>query len=365
MNICIVAGARPNFIKVAPIVRAILKAKEQQDINYQLVYTGRKDDPTLETTLFDDLQIQRPDVYLGVDCVSLNELTGRVMAAFEKHLEQNPADVVIVVDDLASTMAAAIVTKKQGVALAHLVAGTRSFDIKMPKEINRLVIDGLSDFLFTAGDGASSIVSREGAHLSKVYMVGNILMDTLRFNLPRFKRPAVYDEFSLKEGEYIVFTLNRRALIDNEENLRNMLVEMNQAVGKVPVVAPLRGKAYAAVEHICATANLSSVHLLPSQSYLEFGYLTAHARGIITDSGNVAEEATFNGVPCITLNSYTEHIETIRQGTNVLVGEDAEKLGAAVADMIAGRWKESSLPDRWDGRSAERIVQTLLSLKNT
>lgn len=366
MNICIVAGARPNFIKVAPIIRAVNRAKEQhEDIGYQLVYTGRKDDPSLEQSLFEDLQIQRPDVFLGVDCASLNELTGRVMAAFEKHLLQNPTDVVIVVDDLASTMAAAIVTKKQGVQLAHLVAGTRSFDIKMPKEINRLVIDGLSDFLFTAGDGASSIVSREGAHLSKVYMVGNILMDTLRFNLPRLKRPAVCDELELKEGSYIVFTLNRRALIENEENLREMLLGIEKAVGEMPVVAPLRGKVYAAVEKICSDANLSAIQLLPPLSYLEFGYLTAHACGIITDSGNVAEEATFNGVPCITLNSYTEHIETVRQGTNVLVGEDPEKLEHAVSDMVSGNWKKGSLPDRWDGRSAERIVQTLLSLKNT
>ena len=364
MNICIVAGARPNFIKVAPIIRAVNRAKEQhQDISFQLVYTGREDDPTLESSLFEDLQIQRPDVFLGVDCASLNELTGRVMAEFEKHLSQNQTDVVIVVDDLASTMAAAIVTKKQGVLLAHLVAGTRSFDIKMPKEINRLVIDGLSDFLFTAGDGASSIVSKEGAQLSKVYMVGNILMDTLRFNLPRLKRPDVCDELGLKEKEYIVFTLNRRALIEDEENLRAMLKEMVTAAGNVSVVAPLRGVAHATVKRICEANAFSSILLVKPLSYLEFGYLTAHARGIITDSGNVAEEATFNSVPCITLNSYTEHIETVRQGTNVLVGEDAEKLGKAVEDMVAGNWKKSSLPDRWDGRSAERIIQTLLSLK--
>lgn len=190
-------------------------------------------------------------------------------------------------------------------------------------------------------------------------------MDTLRFNLPRLKRPAVCDELELKESSYIVFTLNRRALIENEENLREMLLGIEKAAGGMPVVAPLRGKVYAAVEKICSDANLSAIQLLPPLSYLEFGYLTAHACGIITDSGNVAEEATFNGVPCITLNSYTEHIETVRQGTNVLVGEDPEKLEHAVSDMVSGNWKKGSLPDRWDGRSAERIVQTLLSLKNT
>lgn len=200
MNICIFVGARPNFIKIAPIVRAIDKAKaEGKEIGSSLVYAGCEDDPTLEPSLFDDLQIGRPDVSLGVDCVNLNELTGQVMSAFERYLQEHSTDVVIVVDDLASTMAAAIVTKKQGILLAHLVAGTRSFDISMPKEINRLVIDGLSDLLFTAGIGGNSAATREGAESSKIYMVGNILMDTLRFNHQRFERPAVMDELGLAE----------------------------------------------------------------------------------------------------------------------------------------------------------------------
>ena len=194
------------------------------DISFKLVYTGRSDDPTLEQTLFADLQISQPDVYLGVDCDSLNELTGRVMAEFERYLAANKTDVVIVVDDLASTMAVAIVTKKCGVRLAHLVAGTRSFDINMPKEINRLVIDGLSDYLFTAGAGSSSIVTREGAAMSQIYMVGNILMDTLRFNHSRLRRPAVIDSLGISEGRYLLFTLNRKALLSDEGKLKRMLV---------------------------------------------------------------------------------------------------------------------------------------------
>ncbi len=363
MNICIVAGARPNFVKVAPILRAIDKAREGgRDVTSTLVYAGTESDSTLEQSLFDDLQMRRPDVYLGVDCVSLNELTGRVMGEFEHYLENHPTDVVIVVDDLASTMAAAIVTKKQGIRLAHLVAGTRSFDIRMPKEINRLVIDGLSDLLFTAGEGASQTVSREGAQLSQVYLVGNILMDTLRANYNRLRQPEVLAQKGLADKEYLVFTLNRKALIDNRDNLRQMLKALLEAAGSTPVIAPLRGRAREAVESLLATINLplSHFHITDPMGYLEFGYLTAHARGIITDSGNVAEEATFNGVPCATLNDYTEHIETVRVGSNVLVGEDPGRLGETVADMVAGRWKTSNLPDRWDGRSAERIVQILL-----
>ena len=360
-NICIVAGARPNFIKVAPLVRAVEQAKAGgRDVDYKLVYTGAESDPTLEPTLFDDLGIQAPGVWLGVDCVNLNELTGRVMSEFEKYLDANPTDVVIVVDDLASTMAVAIVTKKHGVTLAHLVAGTRSFDIKMPKEINRLVIDGLSDLLFTAGMGSNSIVSREGAELSHVYMVGNILMDTLRFNRSRLVRPSVFDSLSIKEQEYIVFTLNRKVLLADKENLGRMLEAMCGAAGGVRIVAPLRPAAAEVVAPMVKGHDNFSI--IAPLSYLEFGYLTANAKGIVTDSGNVAEEATFNGVPCVTLNSYTEHIETVKCGSNVLVGEDAGKLGDAVTDIVKGQWKKCSLPERWDGRTAERILQILMDL---
>ena len=360
MEICIVAGARPNFIKVAPIVKAIDKARsEGQDIDFTLVYTGRKDDPTLESSIFEDLQIGRPDVYLGVDCENLNELTGQVMSAFERYLQAHKTDVVLVVDDLASTLAAAIVTKKQGLTLAHLVAGTRSFNIRMPKEINRLVIDGLSDLLFTAGEGSSSIASREGAELSKIYMVGNILMDTLRFNRNRLQRPAVLDRLGIKD--YLVFTLNRKALMADRENLRRMLAGLLSAAERLPIIAPLREKAAETLRE-CLPERADMFHVIAPLSYLEFGYLTANARGIITDSGNVAEEATFNGVPCITLNSYTEHIETVKVGSNVLVGEDSMRLAEAVTDIVQGRWKKCGLPERWDGRSAERIIRCLIEL---
>jgi len=362
LNICIVAGARPNFIKVAPLVRAIANVKaDGKAVDYRLVYAGAENDPTLETSLFENLGIKAPDCYLGVDCVNLNELTGRVMSEFERYLDVTPTDVVIVVDDLASTMAVAIVTKKHGLTLAHLVAGTRSFDIKMPKEINRLVIDGLSDLLFTAGMGSNSVASREGAELSSVYMVGNILMDTLRFNRSRLVRPEVLDRLSVNDGEYLVFTLNRKVLIADKPNLGEMLDAMCRASDGIKIIAPLRGEAR---NTVCELAkDYPDLVIIEPLGYLEFGYLTAHAKGIITDSGNVAEEATFNGVPCVTLNSYTEHIETVKCGSNVLVGENADKLADAVTDIIKGQWKKCLLPDRWDGRTAERIIRILLELK--
>lgn len=362
LNICIVAGARPNFIKIAPLAHAVDAAKALGEaVSYTLVYAGSKDDPTLEPSLFADLELRQPDIYLGVDCENLNELTGRVMSAFDKYLNAHPTDVVIVVDDLASTMAAAIVTKKHGIRLAHLVAGTRSFDISMPKEINRLVIDGLSDLLFTAGISSTSTANREGAELSQVYMVGNILMDTLRHNLSRLRQPAVYDRLGLQRGKYILFTLNRKALISNKPKLSQLYHSIASAANDVPVIAPLRAEASKVMSDV---ANDDKDFIITaSLCYLEFGYLMANAMGVITDSGNVAEEAAFNGLPCITLNSYTEHIETVKCGSNVLIDENPDSLSAAVKAMVNGTWQECSLPDRWDGRTAERIIKILLETK--
>jgi UDP-N-acetylglucosamine 2-epimerase (non-hydrolysing) len=350
-TVCIIAGARPNFVKVSPLVRAINKNPEATCL---LVYAGSENDPTLEPSLFEDLQMPRPQYYLGVDSTSLNEITSQVMARFDAFLDEHTVDVVIVVDDLASTMAAAIVTKKRGIRLAHLVAGTRSFNINMPKEINRLVIDALSDYLFTAGVKSTGVATREQSENSQTYMVGNILMDTLRFNYDRLKKPVSIP--SLEEKKYLVFTLNRKALIADVDNLERMLKAMVESANGMRIIAPLRGNARKVVESM----NLP-IEIVEPLSYLEFGWLTAHALGIITDSGNVSEEATFNGVPCITLNNYTEHQETVNVGSNVLVGEDADKLREQVAKMIAGEWKKCALPDRWDGRTAERIVQIILA----
>lgn len=365
-KICLVVGARPNFVKVAPIIRAIERIGEA---TCQLVYAGSETDPTLEPSLFDDLQMRHPDVFLGVESQSLNEITAQVIAAFDSYLDRQSADVVIVVDDLASTMAAAITAKKRGVKLAHLVAGTRSFDISMPKEVNRLVIDALSDYLFTAGIKSNSVATREQqSESSQTYMVGNILMDTLRYNHPRFTPPS-FATTLCQPASYLVLTLNRRALLADEPQLKQMLLTLISETADLPIVAPLRAEALGVVVRLLDTLatetpgfNLQPSKLLLQTSlpYLEFGWLTANARGIITDSGNVAEEATFNGVPCITLNSYTEHQETVTVGTNVLVGGDSVKFGTYLRDMVAGSWKPSALPDRWDGRTAERIVQILL-----
>lgn len=354
ISICIIVGARPNFVKVAPLIRAIEKT---DGATYTLIYAGSEDDTTIESSLFDDLEMPRPQVFLGVESSKLNEITAQVMERFDHFLDSNKADVVIVVDDLASTMAAAIVTKKRGLKLAHLVAGTRSFDIKMPKEVNRLVIDALSDYLFTAGMRSNSVATREGGDTGQTFMVGNILMDSLRFCKNKMRKPQCYSQLHLEENKYIVLTINRKRLIEDAGFMRRLVTTLEQS--GLTVVAPLRGQANETVRKLIASD--SNINLIDSLPYLEFGFLSAQAGGMVTDSGNVSEEATFNGVPCITLNSYTEHIETVTVGTNVLVGGDTILLGEELKKLKDGQWKTGHLPNRWDGRTAERIVGMLIA----
>ena len=335
MKITIVAGARPNFMKIAPITRAIEAARALgKSISYRLVYTGRKDDTSLDASLFSDLDMKAPDVYLGVESSNPTSLTAGIMIAFEQELTENPAHVVLVVDDLTATMSCAIVAKKQGIKVAHLVAGTRSFDMKMPKEVNRMITDGISDYLFTAGMVANRNLNQTGTESENVYYVGNILIDTIRYN---------------------------RVLLNNKENLRQLLKTIIEKSAGMPIVAPLHTYVRNAIKELGIEAP--NLHIMPPQNYLFFGYLINKAKGIITDSGNVAEEATFMGIPCITLNTYAEHPETWRMGTNELVGEDPVLLAKAMDTLMQGEWKRGELPERWDGRTAERIVQILADKK--
>ncbi|GAE84450.1 UDP-N-acetyl glucosamine 2-epimerase [Bacteroides reticulotermitis] len=358
MKITIVAGARPNFMKIAPITRAIDKARGLgKSISYRLVYTGRKDDTSLDASLFADLDMKTPDVYLGVEGSNPTQMSAAIMIAFEQELTENPVHVVLVVDDLNATMSCAIVAKKLGVKVAHLVAGIRSFDMNMPKEVNRMITDGLSDYLFTAGMVANRNLNQTGTETNNVYYVGNILIDTIRYNRNRLLKPVWFSVLGLKENAYLLFTLNRRALLNDPDNLRKLIETTLAHANGTPVVAPLHAYVSDAIKAMGIDAP--NFHIMPPQSYLCFGYLMNKAQGIITDSGNVAEEATFLGIPCITLNTYAEHPETWRMGTNELVGEDSEALAKAMDTLMRGEWKHGELPERWDGRTAERIVQIL------
>ncbi len=359
MKITIVAGARPNFMKLAPIVRAIETAMTQgKNISYRLVYTGCQEDTSIDPSLFSDLHMCKPHAYLGVSETNATLLAANIMIAFDKELTNNPAHLVLVIDDLTATMSCAIVAKKQGIKVAHLVAGTRSFDLNMPKEINRMITDGLSDYLFTAGSNANRNLNQTGTEEGHVYHVGNILIDNIRFNRNRFIKPIWFDTLNLESKKYLLLTLNRRLLIGNPLLLKTLLEAVIKESKGMPIVVPVHTYVKEAILKL--NINAANLHLLPSQGYLSFGYLMSNALGVITDSGNLAEETTFLGVPCITLNNYAEHPETWKMGTNELVGEDPIVLKEAMKRMLDNKWKKGELPERWDGRTAERIIQILL-----
>ena len=358
MKITIIAGARPNFMKIAPLMRNIEVAKmEGKNIQARLVYTGARQNISLETSLFKDLDMPAPDAYLNVESNDFYQRLANIIVAFAEELDNHPADLVMVVDDLTPTMACSIVSRKKGIKIAHLVAGIRSFDMNMPKELNRMITDGLSDILFTAGMAANRNLNQTGTEQKHVHFVGNILMDTLRHNYNRFFQPDIFTSLNLQEKGYILLTLNRRSLIEKEETLSDIFQTL-QAHTNVPIIVP----AHDYVKDRIAKLRLDCerIHVIEPQPYLAFGYLTSHAQAIVTDSGNVAEEATFMGIPCITLNNYAEHPETVSIGSNFLAGENGEALAEGLQILKEGKWKKSQLPERWDGRTAERIVQTLL-----
>lgn len=346
-------------MKIAPICRAIDSARKAgKDISYRVIYTGPQDDVALEPSLFSDLAMPVPNGYLGVSGHEHSQVAAAIMLAFEKELDNHPADIILVVDDMTATMSCAIVAKKRGLKVAHVIAGTRSFDMNMPREVNRTIVDAISDYLFTAGMIANRNLNQEGMIPDYIHYVGNILIDTIRYNRNRLLQPLWFEALGLRKGNYILLTLNRHDLLEKRAVLQSLLQTLVNKVGNLPIVAPLHPYA----EQTVASLNLAvpTLHLLPPQSYLHFGFLINQAKGIVTDSGNIAEEATFLDVPCITLNTYAEHPETWRIGTNELVGENTFALSAALDKLMRGEWKHTTLPDRWDGRAAERIVQTLL-----
>ena len=359
MKLTIISGARPNFMKIAPLCRAIDAARKAgKNITCRVVYTGPHDDPALEPSLFADLDMPAPDAYLGVTGHDHSQVAAAIMLAFEQELDNHPADTVLVVDDMTATMSCAIVAKKRGLKVAHVIAGTRSFDMNMPREVNRTIVDAISDYLFTAGMVANRNLNQEGMIPDYIHYVGNILIDTIRYNRHRLLQPLWFDTLGLRKGNYLLLTLNRHDLLERRGILQSLLYTLVDKAAGLPIVAPLHP--YAEQTVAALVPDVPNLHLLPPQSYLHFGFLVNQAKGIVTDSGNVAEEATVLDVPCITLNPYAEHPETWRIGTNELVGENTFALSSALDRLMQGQWKHATLPDRWDGRAAERIVQTLL-----
>ncbi len=361
MNITIIAGARPNFMKIAPIIHAIQKAQnEGKDITYRLVHTGQHYDQKMSATFFEELNIPQPDVNLGCGGGSQAEQTAHIMMAFEKDLMEHPADLVLVVGDVTSTMACSIVAKKLCTKVAHVEAGIRSWDLTMPEEINRIVTDALADLYFTTSETANTNLRNKGAKEEQIHFVGNVMIDTLNANLDRFRKPDFFDTLSLKEKQYIVLTLHRPNNVDEAEKLRALMNEIVGNVHGLPIIFPIHPRTAAVFADLgIATPNL---HIVEPLGYLEFNYLVRYSKAVITDSGGITEETTVMGIPCITLRDSTERPETCTIGTNELIGTNPEAIKPTLDKLFSGQWKTGGIPELWDGHAADRIVNVLTNI---
>ena len=361
MLIDIIAGARPNFMKIAPIIEAIESEKNnRKEIDYRLVHTGQHYDKNMSGSFFEELGIPDPDVNLECGGGTQAEQTANIMVAFEKELMQKPADLVLVVGDVTSTMACSIVAKKLLVKVAHVEAGIRSFDLTMPEEINRMVTDSITDYYFTTSEVANYNLKKYGAGDEQIFFVGNVMIDTLLKNLPRLKQPAVWNEIGLHPQRYFVITLHRPANVDEEGKLKSLMDEIINNVEGLPIIFPVHPR----TAKLLSGLGIGAPNLFMTEplGYLEFNYLVQNAKGVITDSGGITEETTVMGVPCFTLRDNTERPETITIGTNELIGTNPKAIKPAMDKLFAGEWKKGTIPELWDGHTAERIVKHLLKL---
>ncbi|WP_291099201.1 MULTISPECIES: non-hydrolyzing UDP-N-acetylglucosamine 2-epimerase [unclassified Flavobacterium] len=359
MKITIVAGARPNFIKIAPIIKAIeKKQKEGLNVSYRLVHTGQHYDKNLSDTFFEELNIPKPNSNLEVKSGSQAEQTGAIMIAFEKELLQNPCDLVLVVGDVNSTMACAIVAKKQNIKVAHVEAGIRSGDMTMPEEINRIVTDSITDYFFTTSETASENLLKYGVEKDNIHFVGNVMIDTLYQNLDRIFAPVFWIEFGLEAGNYIVLTLHRPSNVDEEQSLIQLLEGIDKMAGNKKVIFPIHPRTKAILGE--TDLALKNIVFVEPQGYLNFMYLIKNSFAVITDSGGISEETTVLGIPCFTMRNNTERPETETIGTNTLVGTSVENLKEIFDEFLKKEKRTAGIPELWDGKASERIIDILL-----
>ena len=360
MKVTLIAGARPNFMKIAPIIKAINLANSKKEaLSYRLVHTGQHYDNKLSKVFFEELEIPEPDVNLGAGSGTQAEQTGKIMVEFEKDLLQNPSDLVIVVGDVTSTMACTIVAKKLMTKVAHVEGGIRSWDMTMPEEINRLATDALADYFFTTSEVANQNLKNAGISEDRIFFVGNTMIDSLLLNLTKIRKPALWDENKLAAQRYFVLTLHRPSNVDDLVKFESLLHSIDE-VAAAPIIFPV---------HPRTLKNFSKLkrrpqYVIPTDplSYLEFIFLIKNAKGVITDSGGVQEETTVLGIPCLTLRNNTERPETVEMGTNEMIGEDVEVLKGNLKKLNEGKWKKGAIPPLWDGKTGARIVSKLLTL---
>ncbi len=363
MKITLVAGARPNFMKIAPLIDAIRNAVESgKNIQYRLVHTGQHYDRNMSESFFEQLCIPQPDVNLESGGGTQAEQAANIMVKFEKDLIDHPADLVVVVGDVTSTMACSIVAKKLCIDVAHVEAGIRSGDMTMPEEINRIVTDSITDYFFTTSIQANENLGKSGVNEQHIFFVGNTMIDTLLKHTAHFKKPAIYDEINLKQREYLVITLHRPANVDTNDKLRLTIKEIMENVMSLPVIFPVHPRTSKILQSLSIT--YPNLYMIEPLSYLEFNYLVKNSKGVITDSGGITEETTVMSVPCITLRDNTERPETVNIGTNELIGTDSANIKPALNKLLSGNWKEGRIPEYWDGKAAERIISTIVGLYN-
>ena len=364
MRVLCAVGARPNFVKIAPILRALARAAvDRPDLAVRLVHTGQHYDAALSDSFFTDLEIPPPDVNLGVSSGTHAEQTARVLTAFERVLAAERPDVVVVVGDVNSTLACALAAAKLLVPVAHVEAGLRSGDRTMPEEINRILTDALSELCFTTCLEANGNLTREGIGAQRIHFVGNVMIDSLLRSRPRARRPAVMDALALAPHRYGVLTLHRPSNVDRRDDAVAVLGALEPVVERMPVVFPVHPRSRRMFEAHALGGRLSAMrrlHLTEPLGYLEFLYLMDHAALVLTDSGGVQEETTVLQVPCLTLRTNTERGITVEEGTNRLVGLDRLAIEGAVEEILAGKWPVGRVPALWDGGAADRVVGTVL-----
>jgi len=356
-RIVLVAGARPNFMKIAPIIEAL--RLYEKILTYSLVHTGQHYDPKMSEDFFVQLQIPKPDVNLEAGSGSQSEQTGTVMVRFEQYLVANPCDLVIVVGDVTSTLACSIVAKKLNIKVAHVEAGIRSRDMSMPEEINRIVTDSISDFFFTTSVSSGENLLMEGKKKEQIFFVGNTMIDTLQKNISRFRSPDFWTRMKLTAKGYFVLTLHRPSNVDQRIQLSKILTAIENGADGNKVIFPVHPRTRRNIETFGLTLKNEILLLVEPQSYLEFNYLVKNSLGVITDSGGVTEETTVMGIPCITLRTSTERPETCVIGTNELVGTDPISIEKHVRKMTKGEWRKGGIPELWDGNASLRIAEII------
>ncbi|MBD3338792.1 MAG: UDP-N-acetylglucosamine 2-epimerase (non-hydrolyzing) [Candidatus Lokiarchaeota archaeon] len=358
--IYLIAGARPNFMKIAPLIKKL----EVNDLPYKLIHTGQHYDYNMSKIFFDDLGIPEPDIHLNVGSASHAVQTAQIMIKFEKVILTERPSLIVVVGDVNSTLACALVAKKLHISVAHVEAGLRSYDRRMPEEINRVLTDQLSELLFTSEPSGRRNLLKEGISETKIHFVGNIMIDTLVSNLEKSKNLKTYDQYGLEKGSYALITLHRPSNVDDKKSLEKLIGIINYIQSKTKVFFPMHPRTRNRVSQFGLDDILVGKNMIITEpiGYLEFLDLMAHARFILTDSGGIQEEASYLKVPVLTLRENTERPVTIEKGTNTIVGKDFNKITELVDSILAGTYKIGSEIEKWDGNTAERIVH-ILSVK--